>query len=199
MANSEKSARYRVSFTACALEPTRSAELIALYASLDDWDKVRERALLENLVQAGGEASAKRVTGELVGRLRCLSPSELILFAQVPARERAYLLWLAACRFYALLADFAVEVIYEKFCSGARFVKRDDFLIFYNRKAEWRPELDRLSISSRQKLVANAMRICREGGVLATNGEIIPFMASQTLTAASRALPGRERLFFPGL
>jgi hypothetical protein len=49
--------------------------------------------------------------------LRKLLPEELDYLASADTVEQRYLLWLAICRHYRFVGDFAVNVVREKFGS----------------------------------------------------------------------------------
>ena len=133
---------YVLSFTAASVLRTESVRLAELYVDLKDWDAVRERAVAGNLLQARKTASAIRVCRELAFRLQGLSADELELLRDGNAQEQDQLLWVAICRRYRLVAEFALEVVRERFLSFGGPLTLDDFDAFYDRKADWADELD---------------------------------------------------------
>lgn len=68
--------RYLLSFTA---SPIRRAECVTLsrkYLELNDWQLVRKASIDEDLLMLHSESSRKRVSGELIKRLKNLSKVE---------------------------------------------------------------------------------------------------------------------------
>lgn len=188
---------YRLSFTSCALLFSYSEKLIELYDNIGDWEKVRQIALADNLVQARTLSSRKRITYELVSRLKMLNIRELDLFANAGSQEQGYILWLAICRYYEFVGDLACELVYENFISHKRTVSRDDYAIFFHKKAEWHPELEKLADSTRNKLRQTLFLIMREAGILDKDNEIRPVCLSPQFRRHLASLKGREQLFFP--
>lgn len=188
---------YRLSFTACALCRLHSGNLVKLYADFREWDKTFQAAMDANLVQARTISSQKRVTRELVSRLKMLNARDLALFADASPQEQNCLLWLAICRCYQFVGDFACEVIHENFINN-KTLSHDDYNIFFQNKAEWHPELDKLADSTRQKLRQTLFLIMRDAGILDKNNEIRPIFVSAPFRRYLAALKGREGLFFPG-
>ena len=104
--------RYRISFTSGSLYHRESVRLAELYLLLHDWEEVRIQALRDNLLQARTESTAKRTCREAIARLKTLTESELTFLAEANHQDQAHLLWVAVCRLYRFIADFAVEVLH---------------------------------------------------------------------------------------
>lgn len=189
---------YRVSFIAAPLLLPPSKRLVDLYSRLQDWSQVRKTAMQENLVQARVLQSQERITGELVRRLAALRASELDLFPALSPREQPLLLWLAICRHYQFVGDFACDVLYENFASLKKIVSPADFNVFFNRQTQWHDKLASLADSTRNKMRQALFLIMRQAGLLDKKGQILPVCASQELRQLLITLPGREQLFFPG-
>ncbi|MDD4180637.1 MAG: DUF1819 family protein, partial [Victivallaceae bacterium] len=100
--------RYSMSFTTGSLFLRESVKLVPLYLDLGGWDAVRDKVITENLLQTRTLNTLKRVCREVISRLRVLSPNELEFLVEASHQEQAYLLWIAACRRYRFIADFAV-------------------------------------------------------------------------------------------
>ena len=107
--------RYIMSFTTGNLYHRESVKLAALYLDLGDWNSVHDKVISENLLQTRTLNTQKRVYIEVVSRLKTLNPAELEFLVEASHQEQAYLLWLAVCRRYRFIADFAVEVIRERY------------------------------------------------------------------------------------
>ena len=107
--------RYSMSFTTGTLLHRESVKLAAEYDKRADWNHVRDHAIAENLLQARTLNTLKRVCREVISRLKTLCPSELDFLLDASPQDQGYLLWLAFCRRYRFVGDFAVEVLRERY------------------------------------------------------------------------------------
>lgn len=82
-----------------------------LYLWEHDWAKVRELLGEDNLLQSRTVSTGQRRAREVAEPLAVLSDDELELLVDATTSERGHLLWAAACRRYALIAEFAEEVL----------------------------------------------------------------------------------------
>lgn len=170
--------KYTVSFTSGSLLQRESLELAALYMEVRDWNEVRDNAVKGNLLQIRTMNSLKRVCSEIISRLKTLSLDELGALKELSHQEQGYLLWIAVCRRYKFIADFAVEILRDRFLTLRNDVSPLDFDAFFNRKSEWHPELDRLKSETRGKLREVLFRMLREAGLLTQNNMIIAVVLS---------------------
>lgn len=189
--------RYRISFTSGSLYHYESVKLAELYLSLGDWEEVRDHALHSNVLQARTESTAKRTCREAIARLKTLNAEELAFLAEASQQDQAHLLWVAVCRLYRFIADFAVEVLRERFIVMKLDLGFDDFDAFYNRKAEWHDELDNASATTRDKLRQVLFRMLREAGLLARDRTINAVLLSPALIELLRQSNPDEFLYFP--
>lgn len=189
--------KYSMSFTTGGLFHRESVELATLYLDLGDWNSVRDKVVAENLLQTRTTSTLKRVCREAISRLLTLSPTELEFFVEGNHQEQAYLLWLAVCRRYRFIADFAVEVLRERYISLKTDLTYDDFDSFFNRKSEWHLELDELTPTTRGKLRQVLFKILREADLLAANNMINAAMFSPTLLELIGQGGCRDVLYFP--
>ena len=112
--------KYRMSFTTGGLFHRESVKLAALYLDVGDWNSVRDKVIAENLLQTRTLNTLRRVCREVVSRLRTLTRGELECLVESSQQEQGYLLWLAVCRRYRFIADFAVEVLRERYMDCAK-------------------------------------------------------------------------------
>ncbi len=173
--------RYSMSFTTGGLFHRESVQLTALYLELGDWNSVRDRVIIENLLQTRTLNTLKRISREIISRLKTLSPGELEFLIEGNHQEQAYLLWLAVCRRYRFIAEFAVEVLRERYITLKTNLGYDDFDSFFNRKSEWHLEVDKIRPATRSKLRAVLFKILREAGLLTTKNIINAAMLSPRL------------------
>ncbi len=134
-----------MSFTTGGLFHRESVELATLYLDLGDWNSVRDKVVAENLLQTRTLNTLQRVCREVISRLRTLSPGELEFLVEGSHQEQAYLLWLAICRLYKFIAEFAVEVLRERYITLKGDLTHENFDSFFNQKSDWNLELGFLS------------------------------------------------------
>jgi hypothetical protein len=178
--------RYKLSFTGAGLSLSASVRLAEAYLQLRDWDTVREKVWEENILQARTRTSIQRTFQELAPRLQQLSDDQLTLLVEGNHPEKKLILWLAVCKRYAFIREFAVEVLREKYLRLDSELTEYDYNVFFNRKADWHEELDRLQESTRTKIKTVLFRMLREAGLLSDNERIQPVTFSVRLGQALR-------------
>ncbi|MFZ1382269.1 MAG: DUF1819 family protein, partial [Scrofimicrobium sp.] len=159
MNDSRDSAPYALSFTSGALLAREAVIAAPLYLASRDWNKVRKELQSGNLLQLRTEASRARLCREVVQRLAVLTDPELELVNQASPSERGYLMWVAACRRYAFIGDFAEEVVRERFMLLTPSLDHADFDSFVLSKSLWHPELVELKDSTFKKLRSTVFRM----------------------------------------
>lgn len=175
--------RYSMSFTTGGLFVSESVTLADVYSSARDWDAVREEAVQNNLLQVRTESSSKRIVREVISRLKLLNAAELELLIHSGSQDQACLLWVAVCRRYKFISEFAVEVLRERFVTLKRDLGFEEFDAFFNRKCEWHPELDSIKPATRNKLRQVLFRMMREAGLITPGNMIVSPMLSPALVA----------------
>ena len=189
--------RYSMSFTTGSLFHRESVKLAALYLDLGDWNSVRDKVIAENLLQSRTLNTLKRVCREIVSRLKTLSSGELEFLVQGSHQQQAYLLWLAVCRRYRFIADFAVEVLRERYITLKTDLSYEDFDSFFNQKSEWHSELDEIRPATRSKLRQVLFKILREADLLTADNMINAAMLSPRLLDVILQGSRRDVLYFP--
>lgn len=193
---SQKHDRYALSFTSGALL-TREAVIAApLFLEVRDWNAVRNRLLAENLLQARTASSGFRLAREVAQRLAVLTDAELDLLQDSSPSERGHLMWIAACRRYAFIGDFAEEVVRERFLLLTPTLGYDDFDSFVRGKALWHPELAEVKDSTLQKLRSTVFRMLTEAGLL-VGDEIVHAPLSERVRDALDAQVQSDIRFLP--
>lgn len=193
---SEAHGRYALSFTSGALL-TREAVITApLYLDKRDWSAVRDQLCVENRLQARTASSGFRLAREVAQRLAVLTDAELELLGDASPSERGHLMWVAACRRYAFIGDFAEEVVRERFLLLTPALGHDDFDSFVRRKALWHPELAEVKDSTLQKLRATVFRMLTEAGLLAGGAIVHALLSKRVRDALDAQVPSDVR-FLP--
>lgn len=164
--------KYNMSFTAGGLFLLESIPVAETYLQLQNWDKAKETLLSENTIQSKTNASLIRFNREVVSRLQLLTDDQIKLLVEGSVTERKLILWVAVCRKHKFINDFAIEVVREKFLQLNYKATYKDFDIFFNQKAEWHDELDKLTDSTRSKVRQVLFRMMREADILLPNDEI---------------------------
>ena len=172
----DKENRYSMSFTTGALLYRESLTVAKLFEEIGDWDTVRARVIDANLLQMRTLNASKRIFREVASRLRQLTAAELTLLCTRTRQEQSYLLWLAICKRYRFIYDFAVEVVREKFIRLDFDLPYDAYDVFFNNKAEWHPEVEGVAESTRKKLRQVLFRMMREANLLTQDNQILPAM-----------------------
>jgi len=193
---SQKHDRYALSFTSGALL-TREAVIAApLFLEVRDWNAVRNRLRAENLLQARTASSGFRLAREVAQRLAVLTDAELDLLQDASPSERGHLMWIAACRRYAFIGDFAEEVVRERFLLLTPTLGYDDFDSFVRGKALWHPELAEVKDTTLQKLRSTVFRMLTEAGLL-VGDEIVHAPLSERVRDALDAQVQSDVRFLP--
>jgi len=189
--------KYTMSFTAATVLPRESVAIADEYLELSDWHLVKKKVVDENLLQAKAESSLKRISQELIGRLKMLSLEETEWLVRTNRQEQLYILWLAICRRYKFIAEFATEVLRERFITLKVDLTHEAFDVFFNHKCDWYSELDNLSESTKDKLRQVLFKMMREVGFLNTDNIIQGVMLSSTFLDQLKKNNTDEIKYFP--
>lgn len=188
--------RYNLSFTVGRLYLEFAPLAAKLYTDLRDWSAVRSEINSSNLLQARTVSSAKRNAQELVQRVQTLTYAEIGLLIDATADERAHLMWAATCRRYELIAEFAEEVLRERFLLMAQDIQPEHFDAFLRGKALWHPELENLAKSTLPKLRSTLFLMMREAKFITAHGTIVPATISARVRGElAKQTPSDLRLF----
>jgi len=190
-------ARYALSFTSGALLMREAGIVAPLYLREREWSMVRESVATQNLLQARTVATGARRAREVVQRLAVLSVDELELLVDGTTSERGHLLWVAACRRYDLVGEFAEEVLRERFLLLSQTLDHDDFDRFIRSKALWHEELAQLKDSTLRKLRSNVFRMLVETNLLTERGDIVQAVLSTRVADALSSRTPSDIRFFP--
>ncbi|MEV0795479.1 DUF1819 family protein [Kribbella sp. NPDC050459] len=192
-----RKARYALSFTSGALLASEAAVVVPVYLRGDDWASTRTQVKDGNLLQGRAASSTSRVLRALIPRLQILSDAELQIVADGTSTERGHLMWVAACRRYDLIGEFAEEVLRERFLTLAGTVSYEDYDSFYRAKAMWHDELDEITDLSYKKLRQVLFKMMVEAGLLNTQGRIEPALLSARVAECLNERTPSDIRFFP--
>ena len=192
-----RNTKYSMAFTTGGLLQQESIILAECYLAHRDWKLVRQQVLAENLLQSRTESSLKKITGEIIKRLKLLNDDELEYLVNANSEQQTWILWVAICKYYSFIRDFAMEVIREKFLSLYLDVTHDDYDNFFNRKADWHDELDKLSEQSRSKLRQVLFKMLVDVGILSKQHQIQPVLLSESFIKTISRASGDYLISFP--
>ena len=176
--------RYRMSFTVGGLFYQEAISAVDLFIKSKDWTKVREEILKTNLFQTRTQNSLERICREVLSRLKFLSSEQLKIIQDGSRQEQLQMLWIAVCKRYSFISDFAIEVIREKFLLMDYALTEEDYTIFFDTKAEWHEELEKLKDSTKKKLKQVLFRILREAEITSEMNIILPSILTKRVAKA---------------
>ncbi|AYN23712.1 hypothetical protein CNCMI4602_0859 [Bifidobacterium animalis subsp. animalis] len=195
----QQDARYRLSFTVGGLLATQSVVCARYFLSrhpqMDTLTvqtgaaivSIRDEIVDINALAIRTASANKRITAEVCKRLSTLSYEELGFLAsdRSSPQDRRYLLWIAMCRYYLFVGEFASEVLRERFLLGET-ISLADYDRFVLNKALWHPELESVSTATASKLRGNVFKAMREAELIEGGPRgacaIVPAVPGHTLS-----------------
>lgn len=191
---------YKMSFVVGGLFLNESIEVARMHAPLETWDATLRRALAEGVTSLPKSASRRRTLREIVNRISTLDAEELdYLVEGADRQDQQALLWLATCRAYRFVREFATEVIHERFLSFQLELPLESFDILFAAKAEWDDGLAGISPMTRAKLRQVLFRMMREASVISDDNRILSAYVSPRLKSILAEKCPRDLSVFPGL
>lgn len=165
--------QYSLSYTAGAALIREAVEVARLKNDLNSWPEVKKHVLDNNTFQSRTVSTLKRMYGEVSRRLKHLTDDEIRLLAHGTEPEQKLLVWLAICKHYLLIRDFAQEVLVHQYKAARYPVNHDDYDAFFNAKAEWDDNIDGASSTTKSKARQVLFKMLRECGLVNEHGEIV--------------------------
>ncbi|WP_181038508.1 DUF1819 family protein [Arthrobacter sp. ZGTC131] len=189
--------RYKLSFTTGGLLANECRVIAAEYLRLRDWKKARAAVRADNLIQKRTASAVLRISREAMDRASMLSDSELEIVVSGNAAERHQLVWLAICLQYRFVAEFAEEVVRERYLTMNSQLGPEDLDIFFVKKSFWHGELEELKPSTKNKLRQNLFRMLREAQIVSEAGLILPQVIGGRVVTALRQRGQGSFLVYP--
>lgn len=191
--------KYRMSFSVGGLMLNESLVIAQAYQPGESWASARERLLAQGASSLPKLASQTRALREVYDRIGHLSDTERhYLSAEADRAEQQAMMWLAICRAYRFIHEFAVEVINERYQSWRLDLGHEVFDRFLAEKAECDPSLAELSSSTCGKLRQVLFRILRETGLRSVEGKIQPIWLSGRMKRLVEENNPADLRIFPG-
>lgn len=194
---SAQASSYKLSFTSGGLYSSQAIKAAEIYRELGDWEQVAARLKSENILQARTASSLKRTILELMPRMKTLTRMQLDILIDGTRQEQNQILWVAACKHYPFIREFAVDVLREKYLRLDWELTNVDFSAFYNAKAEWDEKLERITESSRIELRRVIFRMLKEVEILSTTNLILPPIFTSAVARAIREDDPALFMIFP--
>lgn len=189
--------KYNLSFTTGALYYHESLVIVNTYIEVNNWVKCKEIIFSKNLLQAKTISSMKKILNEIISRIKLLTEGQIKFIVNGSKQEQIALIWLAICKKYQFIKDFAIEVIREKFLTFDYFLTESDYTRFFNSKIDWHPELESITELTSKKIKQVLFRILREAEIIGKNNEILPSILSKELISEILLDPTINFSIFP--
>lgn len=191
---------YKMSFSTGGLFLNETLAVAQLHEAGEPWSATITRALTEGSTSLPKAASQRRTLREIVNRVSTLNANEIVyLLEEADRSDQQSLLWVATCRAYRFVREFALEVMREKYLSFHLDLPLESFDILYDAKAEWDEGLAGISPSTRAKLRQVLFRMMREANIISDDNRILTAYVSRRLKALLERECPEDLLLFPGL
>ena len=194
-----KDIKYRLSFGTGNAFINESNLILKKYLENKDWSVTEKYSIDNNILQTNTLSSTKRIFREISLRLKSLSHQEQEFFIRSNYLDQSILIWIAICRTYKFIGDFASMIISEKFSSYQIEMDYNDFNYFYEQQKVVYEELNSLKDSTRKKLRQVIFKIMKDLNIVSKTKEITPLLPSKEIKEISINTTNDMQLFLPGL
>lgn len=188
---------YRISFTSGGLFINEAISVAELYRSLKNWDSVRKEIKSNNTLKTRTASTLQRTSQEVLRRLRVLTDAELDILVEGTRSEQNQILWLAVCKQYTFMHEFAIEVMRERYLKLHLSLMYSDFDAFFNAKSEWNEVLDQVTETTRKKLRQVCFRMMTEAEIISSDNRILPIIISPSVANAIAADDAKFLYIYP--
>ncbi|UBB90912.1 DUF1819 family protein [Candidatus Kaistella beijingensis] len=154
---------YNLGFTAGALLYSEAKIYVENISDFTDFLDGTEN-VNQLVIPTNSESSKKRIKSELDKRLKNLQIHYLHAFQSLSVVDQKIILFLAICKTYTIIAEFALEVVYQKWKTFDYDLQTYDFQYFLSQKLSVE-EIDKISENTRYKLSQVAIKIFKEVGI----------------------------------
>ena len=169
--------------------------LVKEYQDTQNWLTVRKRCIEDDILMLRLESSRKRVSGELIKRLKNLDDDELVYLASCEdARAQSAILWVAVCRTYEFVRDFTEQVVAARWAESKGDLPIASYEAFFEESSEVHQELAKLAESTRPRLRNQLYQMLREMEFVDGDNNLKPYLLPDS---ASNCIGARERGYFP--
>ena len=147
-------------------------EFDAILNSVNDFEAFinGEEKVDIGVIPVNSERSKKIVLTEVNKRVRSLAkPIFLELFVTGNAKDKALILFYAACKAYQLIPDFVIDTVLPKWYNMDYELSSYDFKAFIFRISENHPEFESFTEKNLSNISGATIKILREAGILNKN------------------------------
>lgn len=151
--------KYNFSFTAASLR-TRELVLVAKHLLEHPVEDI------EGVLGNGKRATGNRYLVEMskwLGALNSIQKQYLLGGSYKVQNEITYI---AVCKNFDFIRDFIIEVIREKYLVYDYEITSSDYISFFCRKAEYHPEMDKLTEVTQNKVRQVTFKILEQAGLI---------------------------------
>ncbi|MCK9474442.1 MAG: DUF1819 family protein [Candidatus Muirbacterium halophilum] len=161
-----ESKKYLAGYIAGGLLLINSVKAAELFIEYKDWQIVKDNILKNNIFQLRTKSALSRICSEVISRLKHLSTNELEFLVIAVYQEQGYLLWIAICRRYKIIAEFALEVLRANFLKMDLTLYSESFDFFFESKVEYNPELESIRDSTKYKMKQVLFKMLKEAEIV---------------------------------
>ncbi|MFV0196257.1 DUF1819 family protein [Empedobacter falsenii] len=155
--------KYNLAFTAGALLYNESLIFIQAIDHIEDYLK-NQFIVDSDVLITNAESSRKRIKNELDKRLKNLDVDYLNKFSLLMEQDQKVILFLAICKTYSIITEFALEVVFNKWKNFDNELSTYDFKYFLSSKLS-EEQLNSISEHSLYKLSQVAVKMFKDVGV----------------------------------
>lgn len=192
-----KQKKYILSFTAASL---RLNEMVKVATAVQDDDLSDLNIVKESGVVFGSVKSrtTDREFREIRKRLEKLTNQQKGILIHGDLNSQKQIAFLAACKHYAFIRDFSIDVVRDKVLVFDYQLHESDYNSFINNKILIHPELEEFSESTKKKAKQVMYRILEQAGIInnAVEKTILPQILQQdVITAIAKDDPAWLKIF----
>lgn len=150
---------YDFSFTAVSL---RINEMVLVARAIKEETEVD----YVNDLGAGKSSTGKRMLTEFKKRISLLTKEEIEILIKGDFIAKRQIAFISVCKTYAIIKDFAIEVLREKMLVYDYQISEGDYISFYRRKVDLHEKMELLSLATEKKVRQVLFRILAEAGLI---------------------------------
>jgi len=151
--------RYIFSFTGSSLRLYEMALVAKHLGSGEHLDFV-------TVIGSGKSKTGRVIYEECVKRIETLTPKQREILINGDLASQRHIALLGVCKFHMFIRDFIVEVLREKFLVFDYMLTDGDYYSFYRRKAEYHPEMEKLTNLTVSKIRQVTFKILEQAGII---------------------------------
>lgn len=190
---------YSLSLTGSSARKAEALITARLYLELGDWAAVRKQIIDYNEYQLNAPSSIKRVSSELIKRLKTLNDNEIAFFANSYGDDQLAMLWVSICRTYPFMSGLSRNVIVDRYARMVPDFTPGAYEAYFEEEAEFHPELFALTEESKKKMRNQVLRMLIECRLVTEGGRITPLYPSPAFAAAIDPEHREDLRLFPGV